>query len=73
MKVWKLVKELEEGKEGKDMQVLAEIKATLLVNYGEEGRIIKGLINQYQSPTSMIVTVLTVLHEKLNGGNDNAE
>ena len=60
MDIWKLVKELESN--AKDNVVeLAQAKATMLVNYGPNGKSIPGLINQDQTLLQMLLAVLEPL------------
>jgi len=72
IKIWQLVKNLEESKES-DSAILAEIKATLLVNFGEEGKAIKGIIDDRDyNPLQMLIMVLQYLCEKIKE-NENAK
>ena len=57
IKISELVKELEEKSE-KSLEDFGQVKATLLVNYGEEGRNIKKLITQNQTTLQMLMTIL---------------
>jgi hypothetical protein len=41
-----------------------EVRATLLVNYGEEGRAIAGLVYSQMGTLQMLVEVLRYYHEK---------
>ncbi len=68
IKVWQLVKEIEEGKET-DSRLLGEMKATLLVNFGENGVAVKGLIQQSNAPLQMMVKVLQYLMDEKNALN----
>ena len=56
MKIWEIVKQLEEEK-STDLSELKEGKATMIVNFGEDGRVVKGLIKHTDSMTAMIVKV----------------
>ena len=56
MKIWEIVKQLEEEK-STDLSELKEGKATMIVNFGENGRTWKGLIDHTDSLTAMIIKV----------------
>ncbi len=46
--------------------MLAEIKATMIVNYGREGKCIKGLITDYYlNQLQMVIVVLQYYVKKL--------
>jgi len=62
-KIWEVVKDLERSKSKAEIEI-GEIRATLVVNYGEEGRHIKGLIYSSESTISMLVKVLTYFSER---------
>ena len=51
-------------------ETLGTIRATLLVNYGEDGRVVKGLINQDMDVINMLMTVLEHYYKK---GGDTDE
>lgn len=58
MKIWQIVKDFEESKS--DIQKeLGEAKATMIINYGDEGRTVKGLVSNTDSLITMILKVLT--------------
>lgn len=63
IKVSDLVKQLEE-ESSKDQRNLSELVATMLVNFGEEGKVVKGLVNQSQSPLGMFINIIEYYIEK---------
>ena len=58
LKVWELVKHLEDTKRDKDGE-LSEIIATMLVNFGEDGKSEDRLVSQADTPLQMVVKVIT--------------
>ena len=56
---------LHEKQEPNPERDLKIIKATMLVNYGDNGKTIKGLVNEKQEPIHMIVDVLGHYHTKI--------
>jgi len=56
-KIWELVKALEEDDILPMKRELLEARATMLVNFGRDGRTIKGLIEGNETLTQMIVMV----------------
>lgn len=65
MKIWEMVKAVEEGQEQKDNE-LGEAKATMIVNYGETGRTRKGLIVGDETLSAMIQKVFQHYEQKLS-------
>lgn len=51
--VWELVKRMEEQKEN-DSAALGTLIATMLVNYGKNGRCRAGLVNEGMTPLAML-------------------
>ncbi len=60
IKVWQLVKQIEEKSESADVE-LGEIRATLLETYGKKGNAIPDLISETDNTLSMLVIVLAIL------------
>lgn len=63
-KTWELVKELEEshisdGEMKNRLSELTEVKATMLVNFGNLGRHTPGLCDDKQSASQMLVAILS--------------
>ena len=68
MKIWEIVKEIEEkdvAKNAPKLQEYGESKATMLVNFGPTGRTIPYLINETDKLPQMIVKVFTYYHEQV--------
>lgn len=60
MKVWETVKHYEETTQqhlDKVTGELNEAKANVIVNYGENGRIMRGLVNRKMRLTEMVITI----------------
>ena len=64
MKVWEIVKDLEESKSDA-LKELGEAKATMIINYGDEGRTIAGLVNNSDSLITMMLKVLEYYHKQI--------
>ncbi len=52
-----MVKELE-SRASADLRELQQIKATLIVNFGKDGRLFKDMIYSHDTPFAMMVQVL---------------
>lgn len=59
--LWSQVKELEESHEPEAIDRLGAVVATLLVNYGPQGRIAQIIDDNTDTPVGMLVTVLAHL------------
>jgi hypothetical protein len=64
MKIWEVVKDLEEGKDDK-IDEFAEAKATMITNYGSNGKCRIGIITGEETLLQMIVAVFEFYEQKL--------
>lgn len=62
--IWEVVKSLESKMTDKERE-LGEARATMLVNYGDEGKAIKGLCNERDSLVQMVFKVFCYYHDQL--------
>lgn len=62
--IWQLVKDLESKTSDKE-QELGEARATMLVNYGEEGKCVKGLCDSKDTLTGMILKVFAYYYTEM--------
>ena len=63
MSLWELVKELEE-KSQESHRDYAESKATMIVNFGENGKAVPGLFNDDDRLLVMIIKVIEYYQKK---------
>lgn len=63
--IWEVVKEMESKTQKKDVE-LGEARATMIVNYGTEGKCIKGLCHETDTLVQMIMKVLDHYDDKSN-------
>lgn len=62
--IWEVVKNLESKMSDKEKE-LGEARATMLLNYGDEGKTIKGLCDGRDTLIQMIFKVFSFYHDKL--------
>ena len=62
--IWEVVKDLESKKTDSDKE-LGEIRATLTLNFGNNGRCISGLIQGSESTLTMMLKVLYYFYDKI--------
>jgi len=67
MKIWELVKDIEEKASFNDAQ---ECRATMIVNFGPEGKCHSGLVTGKESLLQMFVKVLEFYETKLRRKNN---
>lgn len=65
MKVWKLVKEIEERK---DANELGQARATMIVNYGPEGQCHPLLVTEEQNLLQMMIAVFEYYEGRIKDG-----
>ena len=70
-KIWQRVKELEE-RATKVENEIGQCRATMCVNFGPDGKTIKGLVMEKDTLFQMIITVFRHYH-KIEGGDDGKE
>ena len=63
--LWELVRDLEEEKNRLGKYDGGSLVATLLVNYGEGGKVIDGLINDKMADINKLMTVLEYYRDKV--------
>jgi hypothetical protein len=66
MEIWRIIKDMEESAFSEIDKMKAELtqaKLTMVVNYGPEGKTIKGLVEQNQTMEQMIVSVCQYYHK----------
>ena len=62
VKIWEVVKRLEESTEEVSWD-MGTMRATLIVNFGKEGRCIKNIINETEGTFQMFIIVLNYYHD----------
>lgn len=62
--IWEIVKDLESKMSDKEKE-LGEARATMLINWGEEGKSIKGLCSASDSIAQMVFKVFSYYHKTI--------
>lgn len=59
--IWEIVRELQQHQDDTEVE-LGEIRATLIVNFGEEGKYEKNIVHHKDKTISMLMKVLDYFH-----------